>query len=72
VDGAFTSAQYLAGAEKAFAYLNTNGKLYADDGKENVIDDYTGLLAASELYATTLNASYLDAARARANSLVSR
>ena len=72
VDGAFTSAQYLAGAEKAFAYLNTNGKLYADDGKENIIDDYTGLLAASELYATTPNASYLDAARARATSLVGR
>jgi hypothetical protein len=72
VDGAFTSAQYLAGAEKAFAYLNTNGKLYADDGKENVIDDYTGLLAASELYATTKEASYLDAARARATSLVGR
>jgi hypothetical protein len=72
VDGAFTSAQYLAGAEKAFAYLNTNGKQYADDGKENIIDDYTGLLAASELYATTQNASYLDAARARAASLVGR
>ena len=72
VDGAFTSAQYLAGAEKAFAYLNTNGKLYADDGKENVIDAYTGLLAASELYATTGNAAYLDAAWARASSLVGR
>jgi hypothetical protein len=72
VDGAFTSAQYLAGAEKAFAYLNTNGRLYADDGKENVIDDYTGLLAASELYATTQDASILDAARARATSLVGR
>jgi hypothetical protein len=72
VDGSFTSAQYLAGAEKAFVYLNTNGKLYADDGKENVIDDYTGLLAASELYATTKNTTYLDAARARATSLVGR
>jgi hypothetical protein len=72
VDGSFTGAQYLAGAEKAFAYLNTNGQLYADDGKENVIDDYTGLLAASELYATTQNAAYLDAARARAASLVGR
>ena len=72
VDGSFTSAQYLAGAQKAFDYLNANGKLYADDGKENVIDDYTGLLAASELYATTQNATYLDAARARATSLVGR
>jgi len=72
VDGAFTSAQYLAGAEKAFAHLNTNGVNYADDGKENVIDDYTGLLAASELFAATRNSKYLDAARARATSLVSR
>jgi hypothetical protein len=72
VDGAFTSAQYLAGAEKAFAHLNSNGKQYADDGKENVIDDTTGLLAASELYATNRNSAILDAARARAASLVGR
>jgi hypothetical protein len=71
-DGAFTSAQYLAGAKSAFAYLNTNGVKYCDDGKENVIDDYTGLLAASELYATTQDATYLAAARARASSLSGR
>jgi len=71
-DGAFTSAQYLAGAKAAFDYLNTNGVKYCDDGKENVIDDYTGLLAASELFATTQDASYLQAARARATSLVGR
>jgi hypothetical protein len=72
VDGTFTSAQYLAGAKSAFDYLNTNGVKYADDGKENVIDDYTGLLAASELFATTQDAAYLQAARARATSLVGR
>ena len=71
-DGAFSSAQYLAGAQKAFDYLNTNGVKYDDDGKENVIDDYAGLMAASELFATTQNATYLQAARARATSLVSR
>ena len=71
-NGAFTSAQYLAGAEKAFTYLNTNGVQYADDGKENVIDDYAGLLAASELHATTQKSTYLDAARARASSLIGR
>jgi hypothetical protein len=63
-DGTFTSAQYLAGAQKAFDYLNTNGIQYDDDGKENVIDDYAGLMAASELYATTQSATYLQAARA--------
>ncbi len=71
-DGEFTSAQYLAGAEKAFAHLNVNGVQYCDDGKENVIDDYAGLLAAVELYATNHNRDVLDAARARASSLIGR
>ena len=71
-NGDFTSAQYLAGAEKAFVYLNANGVTYDDDKKENVIDDYTGLLAASELFAATQNATYLDAARGRATSLMAR
>jgi len=72
VDGSFTSAQYLAGAKLAFDYLNTSGVKYDDDSKENVIDDYTGLLAASELYATTQDTTYLQAARARATSLSGR
>jgi len=71
-DGDFSSAEYLAGAEAAFAHLDTGGVAYADDGRENVIDDYTGLLAASELFATTADAAYLDAARRRAASLVGR
>jgi hypothetical protein len=71
-NGDFTSEQYLEGAKKAFAHLNTNGVNYADDGKENVIDDYTGLLAAAELYAATQDATYLTAGRARATSLIGR
>ena len=72
VDGSFTSAQYLSAAEDAFDWLNTNGVQYDDDGKENIIDDYAGLMAAVELYTTTQAASYLDAARARATSLMGR
>lgn len=72
VDGAFSSAAYLAGATRAFEHLDANGAAYADDGKENVIDDYTGLLAATELFATTQNAAHLEAARARATRLASR
>jgi|GEM_PF-235196 len=68
----FTSEQYIEGAKRAFALLDTNGVQFADDGKENIIDDYTGLLAACELFAATGEAGYLDAARARAASLVSR
>jgi hypothetical protein len=71
-NGEFTSEQYLAGAEKAFAHLDTNGVNYTDDGAENVIDDYTGLLAAAELYDTTKTATYLEAARKRMTSLVGR
>jgi hypothetical protein len=71
-DGTFKSADYLAGAQKAFDYLNTNGVNYDDDGKENVIDDYTALLAASELFAATQSPVYLNAARARATSLIGR
>jgi len=71
-DGSFTSAQYLAGAEKAFDYLNTSGVKYDDDGIENVIDDYAGLMAASELFAATQSTTYLQAARARASSLIGR
>jgi len=74
-----TSADYLNAAEMAWAHLNsadatygTKSKLYADDHKDNVIDDYTGLLAASELYAATQDAQYLTAARSRAVSLSGR
>ena len=70
--GAFTSAQYLSAAQDAFAYLNTNGVEFDDDGKENIIDDYGGLLAAVELYATTQTSTYLEAARSRTTSLVGR
>lgn len=70
--GSFKSTDYLAGAQKAFDYLNTNGVKYDDDGKENIIDDYAGLLAASELYAANASPATLQAARARATSLIGR
>jgi len=67
--GEFTAAQYLADAEKAFAHLQINGARYCDDGVENIIDDYTALLAATELYHATKKPTYLDAARQRADNL---
>lgn len=72
LDGEFTSAEYLAGAKRAFDHLDTAGATYADDGVENVIDDYTGLLAAAELYDATREPTYLDAARRRADALIAR
>jgi hypothetical protein len=71
-DGAFSSAQYLAGAERAFAHLQANNLKYDDDGKENIIDDYCALMAASELWIATDKEIYRHAARQRAQNLAGR
>ncbi|SHK88994.1 glycoside hydrolase family 9 protein [Fibrobacter sp. UWB12] len=75
--GDFTSEQYLAAAEKAFAHLSEKQSIggncaYCDDGKENIIDDYTALLAATELFAANPKREYIEAARKRANHLAAR
>ncbi len=75
--GDFTSEQYLAAAEKAYKHLSEKQEIgkscaYCDDGKENIIDDYTALLAATELYAATKTQSYLEDAYDRAEHLASR
>lgn len=70
--GEYNAAQYLADAERAFRHLVKNNTKYCNDGKENIIDDYTALLAATELYRATQNSYYLDAARKRANNLSAR
>jgi hypothetical protein len=72
IQGEFSAAQYLQDAERAFAHLQANNLKYCDDGVENIIDDYTALLAAVELFRTTQKDSYLDAARHRAHNLNQR
>jgi len=67
-----SSAQYLAGAKRAYAHLKANPTTYQDDKTENIIDDYTGLLAATELYNATQEATYKTDADTRAQSLLSR
>jgi hypothetical protein len=71
-DGTFSSQQYLAGAERAFAHLQANNLKYDDDGKENIIDDYCALMAASELWLATDKPVYRDEARKRAKNLAGR
>jgi hypothetical protein len=71
-DGEFLSRQYLEGAERAFAHLQANNTKYDDDGKENIIDDYCALMAASELWMATDQAVYRDEARKRAKNLAGR
>lgn len=70
--GAFAGTTYLADAVKAFDHLQQVNARYTADGVENIIDDYTGLMAAVELFNATQDARFLDAARARAGRLISR
>ncbi len=70
--GEHAAARYLAVAEKGWAHLAAHGRKYLDDGQENIIDDYTALLAATELYAATKKPAYLQAARQRQTALAAR
>lgn len=70
--GVFTSQRYLEVAERAFAHLLVNNTKYDDDGKENIIDDYCALMAATELWIATGKNEYAGQARKRAQSLTSR
>jgi hypothetical protein len=72
VSGDYTSAEYLAAAEDAFAFLQVNNVKMTNDGKENILDDYNALLAATELFKATHNATYQQAADTRARNLVNR
>jgi hypothetical protein len=72
VAGDFGPADYLKAAEDAFAFLEKNNLHFANDGKENIVDDYCALAAASELFRATKVAKYKDAADKRALSLMAR
>jgi len=72
LSGEFTAEQYLSAAVKGYAHLVANNLNYTDDGKENIIDDYCALIAATELFNATGEENYLADARTRANSLVGR
>jgi len=70
--GDYSPQRYLAAAELGFKHLVAHNLEYVDDHRENIIDDYCALLAATELYHATTNTTYLDSARLRAESLVKR
>lgn len=70
--GDFTAQQYLDAAKRAFAHLLVNNLRYTDDGKENILDDYCALMAATELWMATGEDLYRDEARKRAANLRKR
>jgi hypothetical protein len=71
-DGNFTSKEYLDAAERAFAHLQKYSTHYADDGKDNIIDDYCALMASTELWIATNKTLYKEEAHIRARNLHNR
>jgi Glycosyl hydrolase family 9/Cellulase N-terminal ig-like domain len=72
VSGEFSSADYLKAAEDAFDFLEKNDLKLTNDGKENIVDDYCALAAATELFRATHKEEYKRAADRRAESLMAR
>lgn len=72
VSGDFDNSDYLSAAEEAFHYLEKHNIELTNDGKENIVDDYCALMAATELYKATKDPKYLKAADLRASALSNR
>lgn len=72
VSGEFKNTDYLKAAEDAFQYLEKHNIELTNDGKENIVDDYCALMAATELYKSTGKGIYKTAANKRATSLKNR
>ena len=70
--GEYSGADYLKAAEQAWDFLEKNNLQLVNDGKENIVDDYCALAAATELYRATRKDIYKAAADKRAASLLSR
>ena len=63
---------YLADAIRAFDHLQKFNAQYGANGVENIIDDYTALMAAVDLFEATRESRFLEAARDRADRLIAR
>ncbi len=72
VSGDFDNIDYLKAAEDAFHFLEKHNAELTNDGKENIVDDYCALMAATELYKATNKSQYKIAADRRAKSLNNR
>jgi hypothetical protein len=70
-DGHFPPARYREAAESAFQFLRTHNQLL-NGGPANLLDDYSALLAATELYRATHQAAYLADANRWADAITAR
>lgn len=72
LSGDYDKEVYLKCAEDAFQYLEENNIYLTNDGKENIVDDYCALAAATELYKSAGKQIYKEAADKRAENLMNR
>jgi Glycosyl hydrolase family 9/Cellulase N-terminal ig-like domain len=72
VDGDLSRGAYLRAAENGFQFLSEHNRELLNDGKENILDDYCALMAATELYRATKLVKYKAAADTRATRLMKR
>jgi hypothetical protein len=72
IDGDLPRTSYLRAAEEAFQFLEEHNRELLNDGKENILDDYCALMAATELYRATKREVYRAAADKRATHLMER
>ncbi|MGH8113700.1 MAG: glycoside hydrolase family 9 protein [Rhodanobacteraceae bacterium] len=70
--GDFSNRRYLATAEDAFRYLQQHDRELSSDGKENIVDDFCALLAATELYRATRDETWRKTADGWADRLMAR
>lgn len=70
--GDFSTDRYLEAAWAGFRALEVHGPQWCNDGRENLLDDYCALLAATELFAASGHLDARAAAVRRAQSLVGR
>ncbi|MFN7987179.1 MAG: glycoside hydrolase family 9 protein [Thermoanaerobaculia bacterium] len=70
--GELPASRYRKAAVDGFRHLEAHNREYLDDGRENILDDYGALLAATELFRATGEEPFLSAARRRATSLAGR
>lgn len=71
-EGDFCRADYLKAAVEAFDFLDKHNAALTSDGRENILDDYCALMAATELYKATHEARFATAAHDRAAHLLDR
>lgn len=70
--GDFPRTKYLETAEAAFVFLGAHNAELLNDHRENIVDDYCALMAATELYRASHKPLYRDAADMRAAHLMAR